>query len=529
MHRLAALLFSVLGFAVLPACHPSDPYPQLGPPLPPNIVTRVRLIHFSDYHSHAVPYFSGHQPGQAGMARALNYVKQQKAMDPNLLVLNGGDMWNSGTPAWSDKYYKDCTEWRWWNGFLTAMAFGNHDVDYGWDAFAHCQKESQYPVLSGNFVDASGNLLLTALGKPYLVQQIGGVRIGLFALAGPDFVRLLKPANLPAGASFTDPMLAARNIVRILREQEKVDAVIFFGHEDRETDFAMASQVPGIDLILGTHSHFKGDFQLIPGTQTYFISPFQYLNYLSQVELSFLDGKLTGVSGRLVQMSQELPEDAALRSEVARMQKELEADPQYKDRFQVIGQAAVELDFDNIDRGESVLGDFVMDTVRTGTPAHAGFSTASSFRASIPPGDIRMEDYLTALPYKNKILALSLLGAQVQELLDLSASKRASDNFAVTSGLKYTLHAGKASSIRIAKDPAARSPDYEELRPEKTYTIMASDFIANIATGYKEIFAKASSTQDTGLILNEVVIDYIRKQSPVSAKLEGRIVTGGDN
>ena len=74
---------------------------------------------------------------------------------------------------------------------------------------------------------------------------------------------------------------------------------MFIGHQDRETDFAMAAAVPGIDVILGTHSHYKGALQQIPGTTTWFISPFQYLNYLSQVSLTFRGGSLLRVEGSL--------------------------------------------------------------------------------------------------------------------------------------------------------------------------------------------------------------------------------------
>lgn len=509
------------------ACPAVDPYLQLPPAAQPPVRTRVQLIHFSDYHSHAVPYFSEHQAGQAGIARAVAYIKQVKAADPDLIVLNGGDMWNAGTPAFSDRYYKDCTEWKYLSGLTTAMAFGNHDVDYGWEAFASCVKQVSYPVLSGNLVDGSGSPILTAAGKPYVVKQIGSVRIGMFALAGPDFAKLVKPTNLPTGASFADGIAAARAIVKTLRETEKVGAVVCFGHQDRESDYAMATQVPGIDLILGTHSHYKGEFEKIPGTDTYFISPFQYLNYLSQVELIFLDGKLNALLGRLVRLSAELPEDAQVAQEVGKLQKDLEADPIYAPRFQVIGQAAVELDLSNIDRGESVLGNFAMDTVRTAASGgQAAFSTASSFRASIPPGPIRMEDYLTALPYKNKILSFTMTGAQVQALLDYGASKLGSDNFAVTSGLRYTIRAGKATNIGIAKSPSARIADYEPLDPMATYTVMTNDYMANIAAGYKDIFAKASASSDTMRIVNDEVIAYIKASSPVSAKLEGRITLG---
>ena len=95
-------------------------------------------------------------PDQGGVARALAYVQKRRAELPNVLVLNGGDMWNSGTPAWSDKYYGDCPEWRWFSEHLGAMAFGNHDVDYGWDALIACRDKVKYPILSGNLVDKDG-------------------------------------------------------------------------------------------------------------------------------------------------------------------------------------------------------------------------------------------------------------------------------------------------------------------------------------------------------------------------------------
>lgn len=516
--RFAFLLCSVF----VAACHPGEPYVQGGPGVPSRTLS-FKVVHFSDYHAHAVPYFSEHKHGQAGIARALDYVKKLKATDENLLVLNGGDMWNSGTPAWSDKYHDDCTEWTWWNGLVTAMAFGNHDVDYGFAAFAKCQQLAAYPVLSSNLVDGNGSPILTAKGSPYLVKKIGGLRIGLFALSGPDFSKLVKPANLPPGATFSDGMAAAQRIVKTLREQERVDAVIFFGHQDRETDFAMAKQVPGIDLILGTHSHYKGELQTIPDTQTAFISPFQYLNYLSELTLSFVDGKLQPITGKLVRLSAELDEDATLAAEVTRKQQALEIDPNYAARFAVIGQAAVELDFTDIDRHESVLGNFAMDTTRIAATAHAGFSTASSFRASIPPGTIRMEDYLTAIPYRNKVLAFTVTGAEVLALVELSQEKRASDNFAVISGLRYTTAGGKVQRVRIAKDPTSRTPDFVDVVAGNTYTVMATDFIANIAAGYKDIFAKAKASRDTGLIFNDVVTNYITTHSPVTAALDGRI------
>lgn len=521
-----------LGLSLAACLQPAQDYPT-----PPSLLaasgaeSRVTLLHFSDYHSHAVPFFSEHSPDQAGIARAVAYAKNLRATAKNVLVLGGGDLLNLGTPAWSDKYYKSCTDWTWWNDIVSVMAFGNHDADYGWDAFATCRSRATYPILSGNLVDGGGNLILGDAGRPYVVRQVGDVRIGVFALAGPDFARLVKASNLPAGAQFTDGMAAAKKIVATLREQERVQAVVFIGHQDRDTDFAMAAAVPGIDVILGTHSHYKGPLQQIPGTSTWFISPYQYLNYLSQVSLTFRGGSLLRVEGQLVRMDSAQSSDPQLAWEVGRMQQTLEADPVYAERFRRIGDAAVELDLEGIETSDSVLGNFALDALRTApvVRAHALFTTASSFRASIPPGPIRLEDYLTALPYKNRVLTFQLTGAQLQAVIDYAASKRGSDNFGVSSGLRYRVSkaapAGPARDVQVVRDPAAVTPVYDPLVPSATYTVAATDFVALVAGGYSDLFKVATPT-DTGAIVNDLLIDYIRKNSPVRGARDGRVQVG---
>src|SRR3954468_18246551 len=127
-------------------------------------------------------------------------------------------------------------------------------------------------------------------------------------------------------------------------------------------------------------------------------------------------------------MSPDRPEAPDIAEKVAGMQKDLEADPKFAARFEKLGQASVEISDANLGTGESVLGDWVMDTVRTAGGAQVAFSTASSFRAAIPPGDVTVEDFLPARPYKNLVLVHELTGAQLQHVLDVSASKKGTDN-----------------------------------------------------------------------------------------------------
>src|SRR5436190_1706598 len=57
--------------------------------------TRIVLLHFSDYHSHALPFYSEERADQGGIARAIAYMKRARRVD-DAIVLSGGDMINKG-------------------------------------------------------------------------------------------------------------------------------------------------------------------------------------------------------------------------------------------------------------------------------------------------------------------------------------------------------------------------------------------------------------------------------------------------
>ncbi|HEX8620157.1 MAG TPA: 5'-nucleotidase C-terminal domain-containing protein [Thermoanaerobaculia bacterium] len=350
--------------------------------------TTVTLFHFSDYHSHALPFYTD-DGERGGVARAIGYLERQKRR--GALVFNGGDTMNKGAPAWSDQF--QCAEWSWWNGVVDAMAFGNHDSDYGFAAFERCRQSTRYPILSAN----------TAGMRPYHVFMRNGLRIGVFAIAGNDFSSLVKVPQL----TFSDPVAAARDAVRQLRETENVDAVVMIGHQHAEDDYALARAVPGIDLIFGSHSHLKRELVQIPGTRTWFISPSQYLTYISWVELHFADGTLGAIDGALVPVDARMPENSAIAQRVARMQRELER--QMPELFQPIGSLAEPLSVE-------ALAQRALETMRGITGAEVAISTTSSFRRPLPSGPLTMELLRGALPYDNEIVVCTMGGSDLQRL-----------------------------------------------------------------------------------------------------------------
>jgi 5'-nucleotidase len=457
--------------------------------------TTVTMLHFSDYHSHALPFYSEARPNQGGIARAIGYL--QRAKKAGALVFNGGDMLNQGSPAWSDKY--DCREWPWLDGIVDAMAFGNHDGDYGRAQLDRCRTEIHYPLLSANTTIDDEPL------RSYVVLTRGSLRIGVFAVAGSDFPSLVKTKGL----HFTDSVKTARDVVRLLREAEKVDAVVSIGHESIDDDFALARAVPGIDVIFGTHSHLKREFQKIAGTSTYFISPFQYLTYISRVDLVFRGHTLTGVQGRLVRVDDSLTPNATIAAEVGAMQQELEQDPRFAPLFRTIGRAAKPIAADGQLTQDSALGDLVMDVVRDAAKADVAISTSSSFRQSIDAGPITMEELRAALPYDNEIVVYELTRAQLDAVLAFSASRINTDFFSQLAGTRITVANGETTST---------------LPEQATYRVATTDYLARVAPGYRELFAGVAA-HPTGLRIRDEVRKHLEAHSPVTATRDGRITT----
>jgi 5'-nucleotidase len=465
----------------------------------------VTLVGMTDYHSHAVPFYSEGEREQGGVARALAYMKAAKA-HPDTLVVSGGDTLNKGVPVWSDEY--GCVEWPWFNGVLDVMALGNHDLDYGAEAFARCRAAIEYPLLCANLVKADGAAYFQVEGKPYLVREVGGVRLGFFAVAGPDMQRLVKAEHLPGGTRWTDATEAARAVVKALREEERVDAVVLLGHQLREDDEALARAVPGIDVIMGSHSHYKGELRVIEGTRTYYLSPYQYLAYLSQVELHFRGKQLERVTGGLVKLDARQPEDAETAARVGELQRALEA--KRPERFEVLGRLEKPLKDEGLTEGEAEIGRWATDIWRKAAGAHAFFATAATFRAGLPAGEVRVEDFYGAVPYRNVLVTAEVTGAQLAEWVALSESKRETDGYSQQSGLRYRVEGGKVVALEVLKEPGNEAAGYEPVKPEAVYRLATLDFQAYVAAGYRELMAGGKDVQRTKLDAHELLKAALR-------------------
>ncbi|MEK6579093.1 MAG: bifunctional metallophosphatase/5'-nucleotidase, partial [Bdellovibrionota bacterium] len=295
------------------------------------------------------------------------------------------------------------------------------------------------------------------------------------------------------------------------------------GHNSYNEDIALAKAVPGIHLILGTHSHIKENLALIPGTQTWMASPYQFLSYVSHLELRFRDGGISGITGDLVRMDSTLPEAADIKKRVDANEQLLRADPLFSARFKKIGSIDYNISNSSHYSIESELGNWTMDILRAKAKAHIAVSTASSFRSEIQKGDLTTENVLESLPFQNQTVVLEMKGHEIRFLFEMSLKKRGTDSFLQFSGVKVVAKNTSIKQIQILKEPTEPELGYTPILDGETYSVAMTNYLADVAIDYRSVLGAIKDRDNKNFTVNQAVIDALSSTAPARPRLDGRI------
>jgi len=268
--------------------------------------TVITILHTNDTHSQIDPLPANDaNAGKGGVARRATVVKRVRKENPNTLLIDAGDVLQ-GTPYFN--FYKGEVEYK----AMSAIGYdvgtlGNHEFDNGVEALAKALTFANFDIVSANY-DVKGTVLEQRV-KRYVVKTLAGIRVGLFGL-GVSPVALITPDNFK-GVTYIDPVVVARDVVKILREQERCALVVCMSHlgynaDAKSGDSFVASQVDGIDFIASGHTH---TFMKEPVTQTQPCGAkttiFQVGKsgiYVGRVDFTFRNGRLADTSVRLLDL-----------------------------------------------------------------------------------------------------------------------------------------------------------------------------------------------------------------------------------
>ena len=226
---------------------------------------RLSVVHTNDMHCHFDPFpeTDAEYAGRGGIVRLASIVERYRSENPNMLLLDAGDMFQ-GTPYFN--YFKGDLIVK----VMTKMGYdagtiGNHEFDNGLGDIKSALQFAGFPIISSNY-DFSGTLLAGST-KDYHILNKGGIKIGIYGL-GIELDGLVNKQNF-GETRYLDPLETALKMEKILKQEHSCDLVICLSHlglayeHDKISDKTIAPQTLYTDLIIGGHTHTFLDKPLV--------------------------------------------------------------------------------------------------------------------------------------------------------------------------------------------------------------------------------------------------------------------------
>lgn len=217
----------------------------------------LTVLHTNDVHSRLEPFpmDGGRNQGMGGVAARASLIKEIRAKEKNILLLDAGDIFQ-GTPYFN--LYKGEPEIK----AMAAMGYdgctmGNHDFDAGMENFATQLSKGNFPLIIANYNFA--NTPLEGKSVPYKIYNRGNIKIGVLGI-GIE-MRGLVPDTLYGNTIYQNPIEKANEVAYKLKVQERCNLVICLSHlgykydNNKISDQVLAKETNYIDLIIGAHTH----------------------------------------------------------------------------------------------------------------------------------------------------------------------------------------------------------------------------------------------------------------------------------
>jgi len=341
-----------------------------------------------------------------GIARVSSLVKELKSGRRNVLVLNSGDVF-VGTFEFNK--YLGYPELKIMEGLYDAMCLGNHEFDLGLEGLLGVVSGQigsgqpvSLPILCAN-VNLEGMPALKNFVRPYIVKQVGRLKVGLLGVVNNDALNYSDEVY----PLLSDPFEAAGQAAFMLRNVEQADIVVCLSHLGSTYDKMGLSQVPGIDIIIGGHSH-DALFEPIIANEKIIVQAGEFGHYLGELTVRFDGTKVTLVRQRLHPINRRTRLDRTLLPTLRLLRTGIVMDPRFGPVYtKCIARAPWDLeekwDLTRPER-DTPLGNLVADALRTGVTA-AGFPADFALEANgyiaykIHRGKVVGNDILKSVPY----------------------------------------------------------------------------------------------------------------------------------
>lgn len=472
----------------------------------------------------------------AGYAYITALKADYEAKGAEVILVDAGD-YSQGTSYVSVTKGLDAIEMMNAAGY-DVVTLGNHEFDYGYTQLKDNMTKAKFKVVCADVFNEDGTPIFDA---NYTYTTKSGVKVGFFGMETPETQTKANPTKIKGLTFATNDAFtkAAADQVEALKDADVVICLAHLGVDGeskpyRSTDLYAA--VKGIDFIIDGHSHTvmtKGENgEPIQSTGTAF----------ANIGVIVIDDATKKIeSNSLFEIKEDTAKDATVAAAAQKIIDRID-----KEYGAVFAKSEVVLNGAKAPNGnrdsETNNGDLITDAMvwkilqdkesLTVDADHVvAVTNGGGIRKAINPGDVTKKNINEVLPFGNTVVTIYITGAELLEALEASTycTPDAIGGFPQVSGINYTISTAVAYDANAETYPAStyygpksinrvtiNSINGKEFKADDTYAVITNDFCGGGGDTYYA-FAAATAKFDTGIPLDEVVMEYI------TAELKGVI------
>ena len=520
MRKVLALLLSVVMTLTLlvSSAWADEPKPLDG---------KTVILHTNDVHGSIELY-----------AKVAAMKDDYKAQGAQVILADAGD-YSQGTVYVSVNKGKDAVTMMNAAGYDVAT-IGNHEFDYGYAQLKSNLNSAGFKVVCANVLQ-DGSPVFDA----YTKINKGGVQVAFVGLETPEAQTKANPA-LIQGLTFLagDEMYAAVQTQVDAARTAGADIVIVLTHlgvdssSEPNTSYDLYKKVHDIDFINDGHSHTvmtkgpEGEPIQSTGTALNNIGVITIDNATKKIESNELIPiwHTEEVDGDNVTVYDYTKSDETVANAAKAIIDPIDAD--YDQKF---AESAVDLNGAKAPGNrteETNLGDLITDAmmwaIQTKAPGvdmtnAVAITNGGGIRAPIAKGDITKKDVNTVLPFGNTLAVVYVKGSELLEALEVSTycTPKSLGGFPQFAGMEVELNTACEYDANDTTYPGStyfgpksinritiKTVNGKAFDKDATYAVITNDFLAAGGDTYYA-FAAAQTQFDTGLPLDEILMEYI--------------------
>ncbi len=494
-----------------------------------NVIT---LLHTADIHAqlmtHDEFFIDGGKPvykRRGGFATLKTMVNELRALNPaNTFLMDGGDCFQGGGVAALSEGRAIIPLMN--NIGYNLMLPGNWEVVYGKEMMMKDMFGYNCPKVCANMFHKTNDALNGDLiFPPYFVTYMGGVKIGFIGYNDPLTPKRQSPAY-SEGIEFTYPEKNAAKYIRILKEYEQCRLVILLTHMGLAQQVGLANQsfVKGVDYIIGADTHERVR-EPIQGEHAKATESGAFGSFIAKFDFVMEDGVMKDQSYQLLDVDPEhYKEDQEMKSLVEKARE-----PYRKELDRVIGTSKTTLVRYYV--LETPMDNFITDAIMWKFKPDIALSNGFRFCPPLVPdkstgiAEITMDYLWSMLPVDSEAKKGIVSGLQLHDWMEKELHNAFSRDSADRFGGWLVRFKGMEVNFTISKDEGKRVNWIKvgglALDLSRSYSFVACEREGDRDTTICR-FENVTNPKRLGITLHHVVEDYLKMNSPIAPRLEGR-------